>query len=190
MALEHLLSQKKPVILEKWLQLILDTYPADSSRFLKQEKDRFTNPVGYTISQELGALYEALLQGVKPDKLTTALDNIIRIRAVQDFSPSQAVAFIFLLKGAVREELASEIRENRLFEDWLQFENRVDELALLTFDIYMECREKVYEIKVNKVEAETEMASKLLARANLMSGEPSTGQLLKEGEHSDNTTLG
>ncbi|MDI6814817.1 MAG: RsbRD N-terminal domain-containing protein, partial [Dehalococcoidales bacterium] len=98
----------------------MNTYPSDTSRFLKQEKDRFLNPVGYTISQEIGAVYEELLQGMDFGKLSASLDNIIRIRSVQDFSPSQAIAFIFLLKKAIRDELGNEIRENQLFEELLE----------------------------------------------------------------------
>ena len=167
MVLEHLLPQKRAAILERWFQLVLGTYPADTSGFLKQEKDRFINPVGYTISQEIEALYDELLQGMNSDKLADCLDNIIRIRAVQDFSPSQTIAFIFLLKKAIREELASEITENRVFEELLKFESRIDKLVLLAFDIYMKCREKVFEIRVNEAKAERERVFKLLERTNL-----------------------
>jgi len=167
MVLEHLLPQKRAAILERWFQLILETYPAGTSRFLKQEKDRFTNPVGYTISQEIEALYDGLLQEMNSDKLAVCLDNIIRIRAVQDFPPSQTIAFIFLLKKAIREELASEIAENRVLEELLKFESRIDKLVLLAFDIYMKCREKVFEIRVNEAKAERERVLKLLERINL-----------------------
>jgi len=168
MVLEHLLPQKRAAILERWFQLILETYPADTSRFLKQQKDRFVNPVGYTISQEIETLYEELLHGMNCDKLTACLDNIIRIRSVQDFSPSQAVAFIFLLKQAIREELASEIVENQAYEELLKFESKIDKLVLFALDIYMKCREKVYEIRVNEVKAERERVLKLLERTNLI----------------------
>ena len=168
MVLEHLLSQKRAAILERWFQLILETYPADSSRLLKQDKDRFANPVGYTISQEIKTLYEELLQGMNTDRLATCLDNIIRIRSVQDFLPSQAVAFIFLLKRAVREELASENKEKGAVEELLEFESRIDKLVLLALDTYMKCREKVFEIRVNEAKAERERALKLLERANLV----------------------
>jgi len=154
--------------LERWFHLILETYPAGTSRFLKQEKDRFANPVGYTISQEIEALYDELLQEMNSDKLAVCLDNIIRIRVVQDFSPSQTIAFIFLLKKAIREELASEIAENRVFEELLKFESKIDKLVLFALDIYMECREKVYEIRVNEAKAERERVLKLLERANLI----------------------
>lgn len=175
MVLERLLPQKRAAILERWFQLILETYPADTSGFLKQEKDRFINPIGYTISQEIEALYDELLQEMNPDKLAACLDNIIRIRAVQDFSPSQTVAFIFLLKKAIREELASKIAENRVLEELLKFESKIDKLVLLAFDIYMKCREKVFEIRVSEVKAERERVLKLLERANLTMESQSEG---------------
>lgn len=161
--------------MERWSQLILETYPADTSRFLKQEKDRFINPVGYTISQEIEVVYDELLQRMNSDKLAACLDNIIRIRAVQDFSPSQTVAFIFLLKKAIREELTSEIKENRVFEELLEFEARIDKLVLLAFDIYMKCREKVFEIRLNEAKVERERVLKLLERTNLTMESQSEG---------------
>ena len=164
MALEHSLAKKKAAVLERWLQLILESYPAATSRFLKQEKDRFANPAGYTISQEIEAIYEELLQGMNSDKLTACLDNIIRIRSVQDLPPSEAIAFTFLLKKAIREELASEITERQAFEELLKFESRIDKMVLLALDIYMECQEKVHQIRVNEVKNEKEMALKLLER--------------------------
>ena len=161
--------------MERWFQLILETYPADTSRFLKQQKDRFINPVGYTISQEIEALYDELLQEMNSDKLAACLDNIIRIRAVQDFPPSQTIAFIFLLKKAIREKLASEIAENRVLEELLKFESKIDKLVLLALDIYMKCREKVYEIRVNEAKAERERVLKLLDRTNLTMESQSEG---------------
>lgn len=161
----------------------METYPADTSRFLKQQKDRFVNPVGYTISQEIEALYEELLQGMNSDKLAASLNNIIRIRSVQDFPPSQTIVFIFLLKKAIREELANKIVEKQAFEELLKFESRIDKLVLLALDIYMKCREKVYEIRVNEVKAERERVLKLLERTNLMYGEPETEPNPKDREN-------
>jgi len=165
MKLEDLLSQKRTAILEKWFDAILETYPADTSRFLRKQKGRFVNPVGYTIFQGIEGLFEELLQGMDSDKTSLFLDNIIRIRAVQDFSPSQAMAFIFLLKKVIREEIKSEIGENQISEELLIFESKIDKLALLSFDIYMKCREKVYEIKVSETKR---MLFGLLKRANLI----------------------
>ena len=166
MSLKNLLIKGKKAILKKWLDLILDTYPADGAKAYKRNTDRFTNPVGYTISKELNTLYEELLHGMDYDKLHASIDNIVRIRAIQDFSPSQAIAFVFLLKKAIRQEVESEILANHLFKEYIEFESRIDELALLAFDIHIMCREKIYELKVNEIKAERGMLVKLLERSN------------------------
>ena len=151
MKLESFLAQRKEAVLERWRDLIIQTYPADVSEFLKREKDRFNNPVGYAIICGTEDLYEALLAGSTSDAFSSAVDSIIKIRAVQEFSPSQAIAFVFLLKKVVREQLATEMRENGFLEQLLAFESRIDELALLTFDSYMRCREKIHDIRVNEI---------------------------------------
>jgi predicted component of type VI protein secretion system len=111
MKLEKLLSEKGPAILDKWLKLILESYPADTQRFLKKQKDPFANPIRHTISKEIENIYKELLKGVDREAVSPFLDRIIRIRAVQDFSPSQAIAFVFQLKKVIREALDKEIRE-------------------------------------------------------------------------------
>ena len=162
MALIELLTQNKDSILQRWLKLISDTYPTEVSGFLNG-KDRFSNPVGYTISQEIDALYEELLQGrADSDKASASLDNIIKIRAIQDFSPQEAISFVFLLKKAITDELVSEIEKKESFGEWLNFESRIDKLASVAFDKYVKCREKIFELRVNEVKAEREIAFKLL----------------------------
>lgn len=149
MSLKELLLEKKSVILKTWFAAILETYPPDTANFLKNQKNQFANPIGHTITDGLACLFHELLHGMDAEKVTPFLDNIVRIRAVQDFTPSQAVALIFLLKNVIREGLGSEIRENNLCEELLEFESNIDALALFSFDIYMKCREKIYELKAN-----------------------------------------
>lgn len=142
----------------------METYPSDTSNFLKKQKNCFANPVGYNISQGINGIFDELLNGVdSSEKFFPFLNDIIRIKAVQDFSPSQAISFIFLLKKVIREKLGSEVQKNRISEELLTFESKIDDLALLSFDIYMKCRERIYEIKVDEVRR---MTFGLLHRAN------------------------
>ncbi len=164
--MEYFLSQKRNLILKRWVKLVLETYPADTASFLKQERDRFVNPVGYTLAQELETIYQELLHEMEPEKLTHSLTNILKIRSVQDFLPSQATGFILLLKKAIRDELAAEIEKNRFTKELLEFESRIDQLTLLAFDVYERCREEIYEIKLKQVRGEREMTFKLLERAS------------------------
>jgi len=150
MKLDSLLLEKKTPILERWFNLILEGYPADTRNFLRKEKNRFDNPVAYELGQGIEGIYEALIYGMDRDKVSSFLDRIISIRAIQDFFPSGAIAFIFLLKKAVREKLEREVRENGISEELIELESRIDGLALLSFDIYMARREKLYKIRVNE----------------------------------------
>jgi hypothetical protein len=156
------LEAKSASVLGRWSQLILDTYPPDTARFLRQERDNFVNPVGCTIAREIKTIYDELRHGMDPEKLAASLNEIIRIRTVQDFSPSQAIGFVFLLKEAARGALGA--AADTASAERAEFESRVDRLALLAFDIYMECREKVNEIRVSEVAAQREMALRILAR--------------------------
>lgn len=168
-SLEKLLQQKKSAIAARWFDFVLETYPADTAKFFRGQKDRFANPVGHAISQGIESLFNELLQGVDPEKVTPFLDNVIRIRAIQEFSPSQAVAFVFALKGVVREVLGRDIRAGQLTEELSVFDSRVDELAMLSFDIYMECRERLFKVRLNEFKNAT---SKLLQKANLICNLP------------------
>ena len=166
MMLNNLMSQKRSSILKKWFNLVLNSYPHDTSRFLKLEKNQFANPVGYTISQGLNNIYDELLKGEDFKNISPFLERVIRVRAVQDFSPSRAVEFVFLLKDVLRDELKGEIRRKDILEDLLRFESRIDSLAMFAFDMYERCREEIYEIRVNEVKGSM---SRLLKRADRMS---------------------
>jgi len=144
------LAQKKAAILGRWLTTIYESYPPETAIFLRKEKNHFDNPMGYRISEGLEGLYGALVQDLERDQILTYLDEIIRIRALQDFSPSQALAFIFLLKTVIRQELAKEIQREDLAAEVLELESRIDGLALLGFDVYTKRREKIFEMKANE----------------------------------------
>jgi hypothetical protein len=165
--LNALLIKKKSEILDRWLQLILETYPVERSSFFKREKDRFLNPVGQTFFEETSLLYEGLLSGMDPERSSASLEKIVQIRTVQDFSPSQAVWFIHCLKQAIKEKLQDEIKTEEGFKDWLMLESEIDRLSLLAFDIYMKCREKITEIRINEMRKEKDRALNLIARSGL-----------------------
>jgi len=126
-------------ILEKWIARTLESYPCAALPFLSGQDDPFRNPVGQTLHQSLTALFEQLQGDMDASVIAPALDAIIRIRAVQELTPSQAVGFLFLLKPIMRE-LAPE-------QDQAQLADRMDQLALMAFDKYMLCREQVAEVR-------------------------------------------
>jgi hypothetical protein len=146
--LAAVLSEHKGALVAQWLQQMLQTYPKSSAGFLSQQQDPFQNPVGYTLKEGLSILFDGLVQSADLSKMQPALDGIIRIRAVQDIVPSRAVAFIFLFKRIIRAEFTED--SARFLDEIAALESRVDEMALLAFDLFMKCRERIYEIKANE----------------------------------------
>ncbi len=164
MALGNILSQNQNAILKRWFDLILETYPEDTAALMRKDKNQFTNPVGSTISREIEILFKGLVQGTNPEGFLDSLNSIIKLRSVQDFSPSEAVGFIFLLKRAMEETMKNEICKESIMDEWLRFQGRIDDLALHAFDVYTGCREKICEIRINQARAEKEMAFKVMER--------------------------
>ena len=160
MRLNNLLAQRKTAIIKNWFVLSVETYPPDTASFLKKQKDPFANPVGKTISTGLEALFNELLKEMDDKIITSFLDPIIRIRAIQNFSPAQAVSFIFLLKKAVRKNIKKEVSEEPLFNELLLFESKIDQLAMIAFNLYMQCKEKIYDLKANEMRNSTYKAFK------------------------------
>ena len=171
MDLKQSLIDKKKSISERWFHLILETYPRETAKFIRKERDRFVNPVGVTLSEGMEALYEGLLKRVEADQISSPLEKIIQIRSVQDFSPSQAVEIVSLLKKAIQEEM----KENKvemngmdvMIGEWFDLDSRIDQLTLMAFDIYTKYRERVYEIRINEIKKERDRTLKLLERTGV-----------------------
>ena len=153
--LSDLLRKSRATVLKRWLELILESYPPDAADFLLGEKDQFLNPVGYTISTEIEAIYQELLGDMDAERLSKSLDDIVKIRAVQEFSPSQAVDFVFLLKRAIHPELGDAAATPQLHRELLDLEARIDRVALLAFDLYMGRRERIFEIRIRELRDRT-----------------------------------
>jgi len=168
------LSAQRTALIDRWFERILATYPPETARFLRKEPDRFANPVGGALRGALPALVDGVLQGedaAGSEPVRAALDRIVRIRAVQELTPSQALGFVFSLKQAILDVLGREAET--VARDLLAFERRIDELALVAFEIYVGCREQICEIRINEMKKRT---FKLEERMNRVYGKPEQEQ--------------
>ncbi|MBF0555300.1 MAG: RsbRD N-terminal domain-containing protein [Nitrospirae bacterium] len=162
MSLRDILVKEKSNILDGWYNLILETYPPESRVFLKKKNDPFANPIGHNISVSIEGILEGLLNNIVQERMTAMLSDIIRIRAIQDCSPSDAISLILLLKQTLRDAAKGYIKGDQLFNELLAFEDEIDRLTLLSFDIFMKCREDVFNLKVNEIKRSTFMIAKRL----------------------------
>lgn len=151
MELSEALFAKKKDIVGLWIERTLDSY--SSPGFFKKSSDPFANPVGSNISQGLAALYDHLLANADHQTFVTSLDQVVRIRAVQDFSPSQAMAPFLELKWVVRQILSASKGTRPLLGELDKFDCQIDAMALAAFDIYTECREQLYRNRIRELKS-------------------------------------
>lgn len=145
--------------------MMLEAYPSDSASFLKDHNSQFANPIGHTLSRCLEGIFEELVNEADFDKASPLIDDIVRISAIQEIKPSQALSFFFLLKKVIVRELEKEIRENRLGPELAALDVTIDAFALYSFDLYLKCREKLFELRTNETKR---LTYRLLQKANLV----------------------
>ena len=132
MGLRNLLENKKSSIVNKWFEFVTDTYAPDAALFFKNQRDGFLNPVGGTTRDILEKLFEAILEKADADGIAVTIEPLIKIRAVQNFSPSQAVGFLFVLKTIIRKELKKELKKINP-EELVSIDTRIDSLASVSY---------------------------------------------------------
>ncbi len=167
MSVQEKLCVHREQILEQWVKVFLDSYPAEGGKFFGRTTNPFSNPVGNTFKKNIAALFDLLVEESNIEQGRSAVDGIVRIRAVQGFLPSQALAPFLAIRGIVRSRLGE---EKTAFEERLG--NRLDELMLLAFDQYMACRETLWQQKANSLYDRTH---RLLEKHNLLQGSDSDG---------------
>jgi hypothetical protein len=167
--LTDLLRRLKPRILADWNDIIFRSYPEQTATFMREQKDRFSNPVGYAVSREVPRFLDLLIEGEDPSVLADSLDRFIQIKSVQETRASAALAFVLELKPVIRSHIAGGA-EPRSELDAL--EEKIDRTVLALFDIYQGYREKVFEIKANEIRNRSKL---LLERMNMAYGDEPGG---------------
>jgi hypothetical protein len=137
-------------ILDRWIAQTIGSYPAEVQSRLRSEDDPFRNPVGQALKENLAVLLRELFGEMNRAEIAPALEALIRIRAVQDFSPADAVRFVFDLRPIVRE-LTGETDE--------ALQTRIDALCLASFDFYMNCREQVFALRTKEIRSRAQWAA-------------------------------
>nr|WP_321465517.1 RsbRD N-terminal domain-containing protein [uncultured Desulfobulbus sp.] len=151
MELKEALGGKKKEILALWIERTLDSYT--SPGFFKKATDPFANPVGANISMGLTGLFEALVEGQGADAYSKPLDQVVRIRAVQEFTPGQAVAPFLELKWVIKQVLSKDKATQALLGNLDHLDCEIDRIALAAFDIYSECREQLYRNRIAELKS-------------------------------------
>ena len=127
-------------ILEHWLVRLFQDYPGQTVDLV--DPDQFRNPVSFLFRENLAVVVRQLLGKNDVAVTTRAVQNVVRIRAVQDLTPSQATAFVSELKPIVKEVLPE--------ADLPNLYGRIDQLSLIASREYERCREQLEQIRVSE----------------------------------------
>ncbi len=142
----------RDMVLEEWVNAIFNTYPFQTTGFLRTSKDPFANPVADMTREAASTVYEAVSGwDKKPSEVRQAIDRFIHLRAVQDFLPSQAMLVFYLLKPILRKHVMPAMQKAGKLKDYLDAESRLDTIVLLGFDMYTKSREVVAQNRINEI---------------------------------------
>jgi hypothetical protein len=172
-----ILRQRREIILKDWRKSALDFYRAGVFNPAEKEADRFSNPLVYTISTALETILDELIDGIHTTRSDEALEDVVKIRSLQSEKPSTALNFLFSLKKIFKDELNGAGGERDDFAEVEKLNSALDNLVLTGFDIFMKCRERIYEIRSNEIKRRS---YKLWERAGI--SDPS---LMRKGDSDD-----
>jgi rsbT co-antagonist protein RsbR len=139
-----ILQKKKQQILEAWINGQLaneilrdDLISNDESR--NQSEELLNAFLGRLVAQK---------NGVAPDNdfdpVLELLETLTLNRAKKGYSPRETSIFLFSLKEALLKTLSEEIKDPKaLYEESLKISNQIDNLIIVTFEIFIKGREEV-----------------------------------------------
>ena len=142
MDLKQILKKNKKAFVKEWFQATINTYPAQSAKVMGKDSNRFDNPVGAATHETIEDVFNLIIGDFNREILEKTLDPVIRIRAVQAFSASEAVSFVFSLK-----KIGEDILDDSLIRE---FDKLVDEIALAAFNKLMKCKEEIFLLKATE----------------------------------------
>ena len=165
-SLKSVLQAHEQDLLNAWFGEMLHSYPEESRKYFKKIKSEFTNPVGANLYHSLESLLHTLLSDAPDaDKVNEEVNMILRIKAVQEVLPSQAVSFVPALKQVVESICGKELRAAGVpLQEWLDFYSDIDTVALYAFDSYSESRELIYKMRLDQIR----QTNDILVKADLL----------------------
>ncbi len=150
-ALELFRSHKQEVA-RLWTEAVYSTYPFETTGFLRTQEDPFGNPVAHMTKEAAAAVYDAVAgEDVDMETVKGALERFVKLRAVQQYLPSQGLGVFYLMKPILRQRLLPLCAAQGELEAYLEAESRLDSLTLLAFDIYVAARETLAESRIKEI---------------------------------------
>ena len=146
------ISDERERILTLWQAAAL---PQDRGLAPKASaKSAFNIPSDQLLKDKTSSLLDWLVSVDEPASARPDLREICKVKAVLAQGPSEALGFILDLKEIIRLTLgkSSPPASAQHEKDLDELDKRIDQLLLLAFDEYSDCRERIMEIRINEVQ--------------------------------------
>ena len=150
MKINEILTNQKSSILKRWFKAIIDSYPAESGQYLSNTSNKFSNPIGVAIENALPPILDAVISNTLSEDAEKGLEDIIKIRAVQEVDASDALGFIFSLKAILISDISSYLNTDDAIREFFLLEKSLDAVTLYSFNQYVKLRENIFQIKSNE----------------------------------------
>ena len=153
MSIKNLLTEHRERIIAEWLAEVERGYPLSSAGYLRASSHPFLNPAGLRHREAVEAMLDYLRNETARENLDSALEELMRVRAVQDFTPETGFSLIYALKRILHRICGPELEEhakNAGLEEFRRLEEKLDGLMLLALGAYVRCRDKVAELRVEE----------------------------------------
>ena len=151
-----MLSAHRDAIVDAWFAATANTYPAAVARSLASGRDRFGNPAGHLLRENLAALFDATFLEEDDARAEVALAAVVELRAVQQFDAAAAVGFIEPLKEIVRATAG--------MEPLADVDPRIERLAHRASHLYARCRARLAVISAREGTRRNFVANRLRGR--------------------------
>ena len=143
MSTEDIISARRDAAIQKWTEAVFAMYPFETTGFIRTQRDQFANPVGHATRAAGEQIYDAVTgRDVDMEKVHASVAALIRIRAVQDLKPEQAVGVLYLYKSVLRELLLADMLAAGDVQGFLDMGDRLDTLCLMAFNLYLADRSR------------------------------------------------
>ncbi len=164
--LKKILQAYEEDLLNGWFEKMLDSYPKESRKYFKKVNSEFTNPVGANLHNSLKELLHTLISDApNAEAVNENVNLILRIKAVQEVLPSQAVSFVPALKQVVENVCGKALKDAKVsLDEWLDFYSDIDTVGLYAFDSYSDSRELIYKMRLDQIR----QTNDILVKADLL----------------------
>jgi len=131
-------------LLKAWYDVTLQNYFPEADEAFRRNTG-FANPIGQVFQESMTTILDGLAASTALPEFQDPMNRIMRVLAVQGLPAGVAVRFLFVLRNqlASNKGIAEEEKNS-----WLA---RLDELAEMAVETWCECRETLFQLRINEL---------------------------------------